>query len=46
MSKPKRQHWVPRFYLRYFATPQTKETSEPGAWIFSKHGGAPALTRV
>lgn len=46
MSKPKSQHWVPRFYLRYFATPETKETSEPRAWIFSKEEGPPALTSI
>lgn len=36
MNKPKNQHWVPRFYLRYFATPETRDTKEPQAWIFSK----------
>ncbi|MBI9092265.1 MAG: DUF4238 domain-containing protein [Desulfobacterium sp.] len=36
MSRPKNQHWVPRFYLRYFATPETYSTDEPQVWIFSK----------
>lgn len=45
-AKPKVQHWVPQFYLRYFATPDTRDTSHPQAWIFSKHGGNPKLTSV
>lgn len=46
MNKPRRQHWVPCFYLRYFATPETKETGEPQVWILSKHEGDPALTNI
>ena len=34
--EPVNQHWVPKFYLRYFATPQTRETDSPRVWIFSK----------
>jgi hypothetical protein len=44
--KAKAQHWVPQFYLRYFATPDTRETSRPRVWIFSKHGGDPKLTSI
>lgn len=29
MSKPKRQHWVSQFYLKYFATPETRRTKIP-----------------
>jgi Protein of unknown function (DUF4238) len=29
MSEPVRQHWVPRFYLRNFATPESIDTSSP-----------------
>jgi len=36
MNRAKNQHWVPRFYLRYFATPETRQTKEPKVWIFSK----------
>ena len=46
MNKTKRQHWVPCFYLRHFATPETKEAGEPQVWIPSKHEGAPALTNI
>jgi len=29
-------HWVPEFYLRYFATPETRSAERPQVWIFSK----------
>ncbi|MBE7525973.1 DUF4238 domain-containing protein [candidate division WWE3 bacterium] len=32
----KHQHWVPQFYLRYFATPESRDTKHPKVWIFSK----------
>lgn len=35
-SRSKHQHWVPQFYLRYFATPPTRNTDKPQLWIFSK----------
>ena len=44
MNKPISQHWVPRFYLRYFATAETRESTNPQVWIFSKDGGDPLLT--
>lgn len=37
MNRPKRQHWVPEFYLRYFATPETRNKKIAKAWVFSKH---------
>lgn len=45
---PINQHWVPRFYLSYFATPETRETAEPQVWIFSKRDedGEEKLTNV
>jgi hypothetical protein len=46
MNETKRQHWVPCFYLKYFATPETRETSEPQVWILSKDQGAPALANI
>jgi hypothetical protein len=36
MSLPINQHWVSQFYLRYFATPETRNKKNPKAWIFSK----------
>lgn len=47
-SQPVNQHWVPKFYLRYFATPQTRETDAPQVWIFSKRDedGDEKLTHV
>jgi len=35
-NQPKHQHWVPQFYLRYFATPETRHSGKPQIWIFSK----------
>lgn len=36
-NRPKNQHWVPRFYLRHFATPITRERDKDEAqiWMFS-----------
>lgn len=34
-NRPKNQHWVPRFYLRQFATPETRERDEAQIWMFS-----------
>lgn len=46
--KPINQHWVPKFYLRYFATPETRQTASPQVWIFSKReaDGDERLTNV
>ena len=46
MGKPKNQHWVPRFYLKTFATPETRESNDSQVWIFSKQRGDPQLTNV
>ena len=45
-ANPKVQHWVPKFYLRYFATPDTRETKNPKVWIFSKFHGDPRRTSI
>jgi len=47
-NRPKHQHWVPQFYLNYFATPNSRQTDQPQVWIFSKHHGDPIekLTNV
>jgi len=33
---PKQQHWVPRFYLSFFATPDTSLKEEPQVWLLGK----------
>lgn len=38
MSAPKKQHYVPQFYLREFVEPKTPAHYEPYVWIFSKDG--------
>jgi len=46
MSAPKRQHWVPRFYLRQFAV-QPSSSGKEQVWIFHrKHGSEPILTSI
>lgn len=45
-GKPERQHWVPLFYLRYFATPETRESDNPQGWFFSKHEGDPGIVNL
>ena len=47
-ARSKHQHWVPQFYLRYFATAQSRGTKTPQVWIFSKHDadGDEQLTHV
>ncbi len=45
-GKPEKQHWVPHFYLRYFATPETRDTNNPQAWIFSKDAGDPIIVNL
>lgn len=46
--RSKHQHWVPQFYLRYFATADSRDTKTPQVWIFSKHheDGDEQLTSV
>ena len=45
-AMPKRQHWVPCFYLRYFATQETRTSRQPKAWVLSKREGDPMLTSI
>lgn len=42
-GKAKKQHWVPRFYLQYFAIPETRDTDNPQSWILSKNEGDPHI---
>jgi hypothetical protein len=48
MSQPIHHHWVPQFYLRRFATPDTATTKNPKVWIFSKDydDGDPRLMSI
>lgn len=45
MPFPKRQHWVPRFYLRHF-TVATENTRPGQVWIFHRKEGDPKLTSI
>ena len=45
MTTPKRQHWVPRFYLRHFCVPQPNPKLEQ-VWIFHRKSGDPKLTGI
>ena len=47
-AKPKNQHWVPRFYLNYFATPESIDSKDPQVWFFFKRpeDGPPVCTNV
>lgn len=48
LQRSKHQHWVPQFYLRYFATPESRDSKIPQVWIFSKNpeDGEEELTSV
>ncbi|UTF59136.1 DUF4238 domain-containing protein [Gilvimarinus sp. DA14] len=35
-GRPTIQHWVPRFYLKQFATEETRGTSNPKVWVINK----------
>src|SRR5207249_2681696 len=37
---------LPRCYLRYFATPESRDTENPLVWVFSKDASEPILTSV
>jgi hypothetical protein len=42
----KSQHWVPRFYLRYFATPESRNGKHPQIWALPNVEGEEFLTNV
>ncbi len=48
MNQPKNQHWVPKFYLKYFAIPKTRFSDNPQVWIFSKNenDGDESITNI
>ena len=35
-NNPKQQHWVPQFYLRYFATSDTRDAKYAKVWLWDK----------
>ncbi len=42
---PKRQHWVPRFYLRHFIAPDSNPRQEQ-VWMLHRETGEPRLTSI
>ena len=46
MGKAKKQHWVPKFYLREFATEDSIHSKNPQVWMFPRHEGDPKLVNV
>lgn len=46
MSKPKKQHWVPRFYLKEFSIDESQSKKESQVWIFSKDEGEPKIANI
>jgi hypothetical protein len=46
LSKPKKQHWVPRFYLKEFSIDESQSKKESQVWIFSKDEGEPKIANI
>lgn len=46
MSKQKKQHWVPRFYLKEFSIDESQSKKESQVWIFSKDEGEPKIANI
>ena len=40
----KHHHWIPRFYLKYFAILGTESAKNPQIWCFSNKAGEPFQT--
>jgi hypothetical protein len=45
MTTPKRQHWVPRFYLKHF-TVDSNNSKQEQVWILNRRSGDPRLTSI
>jgi hypothetical protein len=45
-SANRNQHWVPQFYLRYFATPETRDTRHLKIWAFPIKEGEEFVTGI
>ena len=35
-NNPKNQHWIPQYYLKQFAIPETRKEGKEQVWIFSR----------
>lgn len=46
MSQPKRHHWVPRFYLKGFATPESANGPNAQVYIYHRVTGVPELVSI
>ena len=46
MNEPICHHWVPKFYLRYFAIPKTRNRKVPQVWVFHKEQGDPFILGI
>ena len=46
ISKPIKQHWTPRFYIKEFSTTETRDTRDPQVWIFSRNEGDPQKVNI
>jgi hypothetical protein len=46
LSKPKKQHWVPRFYLKEFSIDESQNRKESQVWIFSINEGDPKIVNI
>jgi hypothetical protein len=46
MGKAKKQHYVPRFYLKHFAIPETRTSKTPQAYIFGKGEDDPKVVSI
>jgi hypothetical protein len=40
------QHWVPRFYLRHFATTESRDSDNPQIWVLPKDEREAFLTNI
>jgi len=46
MSRPKRHHWIPQFYLKWFATPESANATSPQVYIYHRVAGEPELVSI
>jgi hypothetical protein len=46
MSRAKKQHWVPRFYLKEFCIPEESTTKNPKVWIVPREEGSTKLVGI
>jgi len=46
MSQPKRHHWIPQFYLKWFATPETAGAKRPQVYIYHRVSGEPEVVSI